>query len=53
MRAATTRITLLPVSAISTLPAPSNVTPSVRQSVALVAGPPSPVYPCVPLPATV
>ena len=53
MLAATTRTRLLSVSAMTRLPAPSTATPAGWSSSALVAGPPSPENPPVPLPATV
>lgn len=49
----TSRIRLVPTSAITRLPFASVATPSGALSPALVAGPPSPEYPSVPLPATV
>ena len=49
----TLRMWLLPRSAMNRLPAPSTATPSGQFSCALVAGPPLPEKPGVPLPATV
>ena len=51
--AATKRMRFPPVSATYRLPAPSTATPCGECSRAAVAGPPSPVEPDVPLPATV
>ena len=50
--AATRRMRLLP-SPMSTFPLPSNTTPPHGDTLALVAGPPSPLYPYPPLPASV
>ncbi len=49
----TLRMRLLPVSAMYRLPAESTATPSGPFNSALVAGPLSPLKPCVPFPATV
>ena len=49
----TLRMRLLKVSAINRLPAPSTATPDGKRKLAPVAGPPSPLRPAVPLPATV
>ena len=49
----TFRTRLLSVSAMKRFPCPSAVTPQGRASIALVAGPPSPLKPYDPFPATV
>src|SRR5437868_4166582 len=51
--ASTRRIRLLPLSAMNRLPDPSAATPAGLHTPALVAAPPSPLNPHVPLPATV
>ena len=51
--ASTLRIRWLSESAIHTVPAPSMPTPRLKLSMALVAGPPSPENPALPVPAKV